>query len=77
MLYFSVSTQTSTGLGQVTPLALYADGIVCIQMLLTVLYNTTILAKGLSSFGGLAVRSPDDLLGTTAGNDKTRTRTFV
>lgn len=47
MLYFSISTFTSTGYGDIVPLSWYTYLIVSSQMMLGVLYGTVILARGM------------------------------
>ncbi len=48
--YFSASTMTSTGFGDVHAVTLPAVVVVTLQMLLSVLFTTVILSKGLSHF---------------------------
>eukprot|EP01147_Barroeca_monosierra_P010429 gene10429-2560_t len=47
-LYFSVTTMTSTGFGDVSPGSWYMDLIVSTQMLISIIYTTSIFAKGLT-----------------------------
>lgn len=47
MLYFSISTFTSTGYGDIVPTSWYTYLLVSSQMLLGVLYGTVILARGM------------------------------
>lgn len=46
-LYFSISTMTSTGFGDIHPFRWYTYLIVSVEMLLGVLYSTVILARGM------------------------------
>eukprot|EP00048_Salpingoeca_helianthica_P022440 m.18281 g.18281 ORF g.18281 m.18281 type:complete len:271 (-) comp7325_c1_seq1:39-851(-) len=52
MLYFSISTMTSTGYGDIHPDSWYTYLMVCTQMLIGVLYSTVILARGLDLLAG-------------------------
>lgn len=47
MLYFSIATMTSTGYGDIHPARWYTYLIVCSQMLLSVVYETVIFARGM------------------------------
>lgn len=49
-LYFSCQVMTTTGFGDIRSAAWYADLLVIVQMLLSVLYTTIIFSKGLSFF---------------------------
>eukprot|EP00043_Microstomoeca_roanoka_P005479 m.55993 g.55993 ORF g.55993 m.55993 type:complete len:434 (+) comp12982_c0_seq1:256-1557(+) len=51
-LYFSVTTMTSTGFGDITPRSWYMDAIVSSQMLISIVYTTSIFAKGLTVIAG-------------------------
>eukprot|EP00049_Salpingoeca_infusionum_P018228 m.356321 g.356321 ORF g.356321 m.356321 type:complete len:291 (-) comp17501_c0_seq1:383-1255(-) len=52
LLYFSTATMTSTGFGDIFSQAWYLDFIVTCQMVLSVLYTTSIFAKGINTFMG-------------------------
>eukprot|EP00050_Salpingoeca_kvevrii_P019478 m.86446 g.86446 ORF g.86446 m.86446 type:complete len:288 (+) comp8432_c0_seq5:929-1792(+) len=51
-VYYSTATMTGTGFGDISPKSWYLDLIVSTQMLLSVLYTTTIFARGLTAIGG-------------------------
>jgi len=51
-LYFSTTTMTTVGYGDISSDQWYTDIIVMTQMLLSVLYTTVIFSKGLSHFSG-------------------------
>ena len=54
LLYFSFSTMTSTGLGDVFPTTWYSQLMVTIQVNVCVLYHAVILGSGLSSLRPVA-----------------------
>eukprot|EP00052_Salpingoeca_macrocollata_P014396 m.113157 g.113157 ORF g.113157 m.113157 type:complete len:298 (+) comp19304_c0_seq3:55-948(+) len=56
MLYYSVTTMTGTGFGDIHPVSWYLYLIVTAQMLLAVVYTTTIFARGLTILGGAKFR---------------------
>ncbi|EGD76253.1 hypothetical protein PTSG_00955 [Salpingoeca rosetta] len=56
-VYFSVATMTSTGYGDITPKTWYMDAIVSSQMLISIVYTTSIFAKGLTVIAGSKAHS--------------------
>eukprot|EP01121_Diplochlamys_sp_Union-15-3_P015275 TRINITY_DN5015_c0_g1_i2.p1 TRINITY_DN5015_c0_g1~~TRINITY_DN5015_c0_g1_i2.p1 ORF type:complete len:267 (+),score=41.34 TRINITY_DN5015_c0_g1_i2:31-801(+) len=50
MFYFSTTTMTAIGYGDITPDVWYTDLIVTMQLLLTVVYTTVVFALGLQHF---------------------------
>eukprot|EP00730_Choanoeca_flexa_P002716 TRINITY_DN11145_c0_g1_i4.p1 TRINITY_DN11145_c0_g1~~TRINITY_DN11145_c0_g1_i4.p1 ORF type:complete len:367 (+),score=73.01 TRINITY_DN11145_c0_g1_i4:31-1131(+) len=51
LLYFSVATMTGTGFGDIHSGKWYMDLVISTQMLLSVVYTTTIFARGISVLG--------------------------
>eukprot|EP00045_Choanoeca_perplexa_P009591 m.92745 g.92745 ORF g.92745 m.92745 type:complete len:389 (-) comp14961_c0_seq2:335-1501(-) len=57
LLYFSVATMTGTGFGDIHSGKWYMDLVISTQMLLSVVYTTTIFARGISVLGSTMVPS--------------------
>jgi hypothetical protein len=50
LLYFSITTMTTVGMGDIHPNAWYACVVVALQALMSVTYTTVIFARGMSMF---------------------------
>eukprot|EP01102_Stenamoeba_stenopodia_P018767 TRINITY_DN6946_c0_g1_i1.p1 TRINITY_DN6946_c0_g1~~TRINITY_DN6946_c0_g1_i1.p1 ORF type:complete len:286 (+),score=59.47 TRINITY_DN6946_c0_g1_i1:81-938(+) len=58
-LYFSITTMTTAGFGDIYAALWWTESIVSVQALLSVVYGTTIFAKGLSY---LSIQPPPDMV---------------
>ena len=56
--YFSITTMTTAGFGDISPKSLITIPMVCLQLLLSVVFSTVILVKGLAHFGDTGANPP-------------------
>mmetsp|Transcript_43299 Transcript_43299/g.109371 ORF Transcript_43299/g.109371 Transcript_43299/m.109371 type:complete len:306 (-) Transcript_43299:140-1057(-) len=54
-LYFSIVTMSTVGFGDIYPVALWAQMIVALQVLVTVVFTTVIFAQGFSKLSGTSM----------------------